>query len=127
MAIRGRDLTTGLPAAVEVTSEEVRGALAAPLGQVVDAIRATLEATPPELAGDIATRGIHIAGGGALLRGFVELVEAETGTDARLVADPLTCVAEGAGESLEDFDAVLSATRSWTSEPRRAASWSSRF
>jgi rod shape-determining protein MreB len=92
----------------------------------MDAIRTTLEATPPELAGDITTSGIHLAGGGSLLRGFPELVRHETGTDARLVADPLTCVAQGAGESLEDFDAVLRATRSWTSAPRRAASWSSR-
>jgi rod shape-determining protein MreB len=120
--IRGRDLKSGLPNAVAVTSEEIREALSAPLLQIMDAIRTTLEATPPELAGDIATRGIHLAGGGSLLRGFPDLVMAETGTDARLVAEPLTCVAQGAGEALEDFDAVLKATRSWTSAPRRAAS-----
>ncbi|MFL5847178.1 MAG: rod shape-determining protein [Solirubrobacteraceae bacterium] len=124
--IRGRDLESGLPAGVVVSSEEIRAALSVPLGQIVDAIRTTLEATPPELAGDITVHGIHLAGGGSLLRGFRELVEAETGTDARLVAEPLTCVAQGAGESLEDFDAVLKATRSWTSGPRRAASSSSR-
>lgn len=124
--VRGRHLDSGLPTAVEVTSEEIRGALAVPLAHIINAIRSTLEATPPELAGDITTRGIHLAGGGCLLRGFPELVVAETGTDARLVAEPLTCVAQGAGESLEDFDTVLKATRSWTSAPRRAASYSSR-
>jgi rod shape-determining protein MreB and related proteins len=121
LEIRGRDLNSGLPAAVEVTSEEIREALATPLHQILDAIRATLENTPPELAGDITVRGIHLAGGGSLLRGFPELVTAATGMDARLVGDPLRCVAEGAGESLEDFDTVLAATRSWTSAPRRAA------
>src|SRR3954454_24481544 len=119
--IRGRDLRSGLPSAVEVTSEEIRGALSGPLEQVMDAIRRTLENTPPELAGDITVHGIHLAGGGSLLRGFPELVTARTGMDAQLVPDPLRCVAEGAGESLEDFDAVLAATRSWTSAPRRAA------
>src|SRR4051794_25150471 len=119
--IRGRDLRSGLPSAVTVTSEEIRGALSGPLEQVMDAIRRTLENTPPELAGDITVHGIHLAGGGSLLRGFPELVTARTGMDAQLVPDPLRCVAEGAGESLEDFDAVLAATRSWTSAPRRAA------
>src|SRR3954454_12322108 len=119
--IRGRDLRSGLPAAVNITSEEVRAALQVPLSQIMEAIRTTLEATPPELAGDITTRGIHLAGGGSLLRGFPELVTSDTGMDAHLVPDPLRCVAEGAGESLEDFETVLAATRSWTSAPRRAA------
>jgi len=121
MEIRGRDMRSGLPSAVRVSSEEIRSALSGPLEQIIDAIRSTLESTPPELAGDITTRGIHLAGGSSLLRGFPELVTARTGMEARLVADPLQCVAKGAGESLEDFDAVLAATRSWTSAPRRAA------
>ena len=119
--IRGRDVRSGLPSAVEVTSEELRAAIAGPLEQVIDAIHATLEETPPELAGDITMRGIHLAGGGTLLRGFPELVTARTGLDARLVAEPLSCVAQGAGEALEDFETVLRASRSWTSAPRRSA------
>jgi rod shape-determining protein MreB len=122
MEIRGRHMQSGLPSAVTVTSEEIREALSAPLRQIVDAIRATLELTPPELAGDITTRGIYLAGGGSLLRGFGDLVTAETGMATTLVPDPLTCVAQGAGESLEDFDVALKASRSWTSAPRRNAS-----
>ena len=119
--VRGRNMVTGLPTAVELSGAEVRRALAPPLEHIIAAIKRALEATPPELAGDIATRGIHLAGGGALLAGFDKLVEAETGTDAIIVDEPLTCVAEGAGLSLEDFDAVLKTTRAWTSVPRRAA------
>jgi len=116
--VRGRHLESGLPAAVRVSSQEVRAALAAPLASIVQAIKSTLEITPPELAGDLTTRGIHLAGGGSLLRGFGELVTAETGMDAALVAEPLTCVAAGAGESLEDFETVLRATRSWRTRQR---------
>jgi len=119
--VRGRNVRTGLPGSVVVTSQEIREALSVPLQTIMAALRTTLEAMPPELAGDVTTRGVHLAGGGCLLRGFPELVMAETGLDAQLVAEPLTCVAEGAGESLEDFETVLSATRSWTSAPRRAA------
>src|SRR3954471_22569995 len=119
--VRGRNMVTGLPPAVALSGAEVRRALAAPLEHIIAAIKRALEATPPELSGDIATGGIHLAGGGALLAGFDKLVEAETGTDATIVDDPLTCVAEGAGLSLEDFDAVLKTTRAWTSVPRRAA------
>jgi rod shape-determining protein MreB len=119
--VRGRDLNSGLPAAIAISAGELREALAAPLAQIVAAIKRTLEATPPELAGDITTRGINLAGGGSLLRGLPELVTHETGMEAVLVADPLNCVAEGAGRSLEDFETVLKATRSWTSASRRAA------
>ncbi|MCW2992313.1 MAG: cell shape determining protein MreB/Mrl family [Solirubrobacterales bacterium] len=121
LEVRGRHVQSGMPAEITITSEEIRAALSAPLQQIIDAIRATLEVTPPELAGDIAMRGVHLAGGGSMLRGFPELVTAQTGMVATLVDEPLACVAKGAGESLEDFEAVLSATRSWTSEPRRAA------
>src|SRR4051794_20422575 len=119
--VRGRNMVTGLPTAVELSGAEVRRALAPTLEQIIAAIKRALEATPPELSGDIATGGIHLAGGGALLAGFDKLVEAETGTDAIIVDAPLTCVAEGAGLSLEDFDAVLKPPRAWTSVPRRAA------
>ena len=121
--VRGRNMASGLPAVVALSAAEIRTALSGPLEQIVEAIHRTLEATPPELAGDITVSGIHLAGGGTMLRGFGELVTARTGMDATLVADPLRCVAEGAGESLEDFEAVLAATRSWTSAPRRAASF----
>jgi rod shape-determining protein MreB len=119
--VRGRDMSSGLPVAVAISAGELREALAPPLNQIVLAIKRTLEATPPELAGDITSSGIHLAGGGSLLEGLPELVTAETGVDAVRVAEPLTCVAEGAGRSLEDFETVLKATRSWTSAPRRAA------
>jgi rod shape-determining protein MreB len=124
--IRGRDLESGLPVAVQVSSEEIREALSVPLRQIIGAIRATLEVTPPELAGDITTSGIHLAGGGSLLRGFAELVTAETGMAASLVPEPLACVAQGAGESLEDFETVLKATRGWNSARRRAGTVSRR-
>src|SRR6478609_3099846 len=119
--VRGRDMSSGLPSAVAISAGELREALTPPLDQIVLAIKRTLEATPPELAGDITSSGIHLAGGGSLLEGLPELVTAETGVDAVRVAEPLTCVAEGAGRSLEDFETVLKATRSWTSAPRRAA------
>src|SRR3954452_6503521 len=91
--VRGRNLVTGLPTAVMLSAADVRQALTAPLEQIVAAIKRALEGAPPELAGDIATRGIHLAGGGALLPGFVELVTAETGTPTVVVDEPLTCVA----------------------------------
>jgi rod shape-determining protein MreB and related proteins len=119
--VRGRDMVSGLPVSVAISARELREALAPPLNQIVLAIKRTLEATPPELAGDITSSGINLAGGGSLLEGLPALVTAETGVDAVLVAEPLTCVAEGAGRSLEDFGTVLKATRSWTSAPRRAA------
>jgi rod shape-determining protein MreB len=119
--IRGRDLVTGLPTTVALTSADVRGALNPVLDAIVGAIIATLEQTPPELAGDIATSGIRLAGGGALLRGMAELVSARTHIPASLVGDPLACVAEGAGRALEDFDAVLKASRAWMTGPRRTA------
>jgi len=118
--VRGRDVHSGLPATVAISGGELREALTPPLQQILAAIRRTLEACPPELAGDITISGIHLAGGGSLLEGLPELITAETGLEAARVAQPLTCVAEGAGRSLEDFETVLKATRSWTSAPRRA-------
>jgi rod shape-determining protein MreB and related proteins len=100
--VRGRDLVSGMPREIELRSEEVRAALESPLAEIMAAVHATLEETPPELAGDIATEGILLAGGGSLLRGFADRIEAETEMAARLADDPLTCVAIGAGHSLEE-------------------------
>jgi rod shape-determining protein MreB len=100
--IRGRDLVTGLPKAVSLTSQEVRAAIEEPLAAIIEAVKATLERTPPELASDIADRGLTLAGGGALLRGFAERLRDETQMPAQVVESPLTCVAVGAGLSLEE-------------------------
>ena len=102
--VRGRDLASGLPRNLTLTSGEVRSALAEPVQQVIDAVHETLEQTPPELAADIATTGILLAGGGALLRGLDDRLEAETGMPVRVADAPLECVALGAGQSLEELD-----------------------
>jgi rod shape-determining protein MreB len=102
--VRGRHLISGLPTQVLLSSAEVRAAIAAPLQEILRAIRDTLEQTPPELAGDIARDGILLAGGGTLLPGFQELVAAETGMPVYQADSPLTCVAFGSGQALEHFD-----------------------
>ncbi|MEA2389443.1 MAG: rod shape-determining protein MreB, partial [Thermoleophilaceae bacterium] len=104
--VRGRDLVSGLPKNVRLSSAEVRDAFAEPLHAIVDTVKSTLERTPPELAADIADRGIVMAGGGALLRGFDALLSDETQLPVHLAESPLTCVAVGAGRSLEEFDAL---------------------
>jgi rod shape-determining protein MreB len=104
--IRGRDLVSGLPKTVMLTSSEVRQALEEPVQAIVDVVKDTLENTPPELAADVADRGVALAGGGALLRGFDERLRHETQTPVGLVESPLTCVAVGAGRSLEEFPAL---------------------
>jgi rod shape-determining protein MreB len=104
--ISGRDLVTGGLRRSRLTADEVREALARPVAQIVDTVRETLEATPPELAADIANRGIVLVGGGALLRGLDELMRKETQLPVRLADSPLTCVAIGAGQSLEEFPLV---------------------
>ena len=103
---RGRDLTSGLPREIELTSEEVREACAAPVAEVLAAIHATLEETPPELAADITREGILMAGGGALLRGLEARVHEETGMPIRVADDPLSCVATGAGMALDELDTL---------------------
>jgi rod shape-determining protein MreB len=112
-AVRGRDLLSGLPRELDLTSQEIRAALESPLSDILAAVHATLEETPPELAGDIARDGILLAGGGVLLRNFDERVESETGMRAHLADSPLTCVAIGAGHALEEPDAL------WQASPRR--------
>jgi rod shape-determining protein MreB len=104
--VRGRDLVSGLPKTVNLGADEVREALAAPLVEIMDAIKNTLERTPPELASDVAERGILLAGGGVLLQGFDQRVREETGMPANLADSPLTCVVVGSGRSLEEFEAM---------------------
>jgi rod shape-determining protein MreB len=109
--IRGRHLATGLPRSVRLSSAEVREALAEPVQAIVEAVKETLERTPPELAADISTEGIVLAGGGVLLQGFVERIAEETGMPTRLTDSPLTCVAVGSGMALEEFDAMVASDR----------------
>jgi rod shape-determining protein MreB len=104
--VRGRDLTSGLPRTIHLTSQEIRDALEDPVTAIIGAIKDTLERTPPELAADIAQRGILLAGGGVLLGAFADRVRNETGMPANLAESPLTCVAVGSGLSLEEFDAI---------------------
>jgi rod shape-determining protein MreB and related proteins len=102
--IRGRDLLSGLPRELELGSAEVRRAIEGPLADILASVHDTLEETPPELAADIARHGIVLAGGGALLRGFAERVHRDTGMPVHIADAPLTCVASGAGQSLEELD-----------------------
>src|SRR5690606_9022916 len=100
-AMRGRDLVTGLPKEVHVTDEEIRKALSKSVGQIVEAVKLTVEETPPELIADIMDRGIILAGGGALLRGLDKLLQESTHMPVYLAEDPLSCVARGTGQVLE--------------------------
>jgi rod shape-determining protein MreB len=102
--VRGRHLITGLPTAVQLSQAEVRAAVAAPVREIVKAIRDTLEETPPELASDIARDGILLAGGGTLIDGMHDLVRGETGMPVFHADSPLTCVAVGSGQALEHYD-----------------------
>jgi rod shape-determining protein MreB len=95
--IRGRDLISGLPKTITITSEEVREAIAEPVSAIVDAIKSTLEKTPPELASDIMESGIVLTGGGAMLAGLDKLIESETGMPVSIANEPLNCVALGTG------------------------------
>jgi rod shape-determining protein MreB len=104
--IRGRDMVTGLPKTIMLTSEEVRSALEEPINQIVAAVKDTLDRTPPELAGDIMDRGITLAGGGALLQGMDHRLREECQMPAQLTESPLTCVAVGSGRSLEEFETI---------------------
>jgi len=101
LEIKGRNQVDGLPKNVIITSEEVRTAMADPISQIIDTIRLTLEKTPPELAADIIDRGITMTGGGALLRGFAELIAEETGMPVTVAPNPLDCVVIGTAKRLE--------------------------
>jgi len=112
--VRGRDLLTGLPKTVGLSAHEIMEALAEPVRQVVEAVRMTLDRTPPELAADVLDRGLVLAGGGSLLRGIDQLLREETGMPVQRVEDPLTCVVRGTGIVLDNLDRlqrVLSAPR----------------
>ena len=104
MEIKGRNLIDGLPKNITITSEEIREALQDSLASVLEAIRVTLERTPPQLAADIIDHGITLSGGGALLRGLDSLISKETGMPVNVAENPLDCVAVGTGEVLEDID-----------------------
>jgi rod shape-determining protein MreB len=101
MTIKGRDLVSGLPRKATITSEEVRMAIQEPLSAIVEAVKLTLEATPPELAADAMDYGIVLAGGGALLRGIDRLISNETKMPVLIAKDPLSCVAIGTGMVVE--------------------------
>ncbi|HIE35959.1 MAG TPA: rod shape-determining protein [Candidatus Omnitrophica bacterium] len=100
--VRGRDLITGLPKFIRVSSEEIREALQPPLKEIVEAAKVTLERTPPELAADLIERGIVLCGGGSLLRGLDKLISEETGLACFVADDPLTAVALGTGKIIEE-------------------------
>ncbi len=104
VVLRGRDLLTGLPKAVEVSSVELREGIAGPVNAIVQEVRAALEETPPELVADIMEHGITLAGGGSLLHGLDRRIAAETRMPVYIAEDPLSCVARGAGKMVENFD-----------------------
>jgi rod shape-determining protein MreB len=104
--IRGRDLITGLPKTIVTSTEEIRDAIEEPVAAIVDAVKVTLDKTPPELAADIMEKGIMLAGGGALLHGLDARLQHETGMPIIVAHDPLHCVAVGGGQTLEEFDVL---------------------
>jgi rod shape-determining protein MreB len=106
VVLRGRDLLTGLPRAVEITAEQVREAIEGSVQQIVDTIKDTIEETPPELVADIMDQGIVLAGGGALLQGLDRRVSEATQMPVHVADDPLTCVARGTGRALEELDVM---------------------
>ena len=110
LEVKGRDLLTGVPKTIVVDSEEIRQALSEPVGEIVEAVKHTLEKTPPELAADIIDQGIILAGGGALLTGLDDLLREETGLPVIQAAEPLFCVALGSGASLDSLDLLRRVT-----------------
>jgi rod shape-determining protein MreB len=104
--VRGRDLISGLPRTISITTEQVREALAEPIAAIIDAVKTTLDRTPPELAADIMDRGIMLTGGGALLQGLDRRLEHETGMPVNVAENPLYSVVIGSGRTLENIDAM---------------------
>lgn len=104
MKVKGRDLRAGVPKTIEISSEEVREAMTEPINTIVEAIKQTLERTPPELAADIVDNGIMLTGGGALLGGLDVLIREETGLPVTVADDPLSCVVLGSGKALDELD-----------------------
>ena len=122
--VAGRDLGTGLLRRTDLRSEEIRAALETSIRRIVEAVKTTLESTPPELAADIADDGIVLAGGGSLLRGFDRRLAAETGLLVQVAESPLTCVVLGAGRCLEEIETMKEArTESGFSRRRRRRGW----
>ncbi len=113
--VRGRDMISGMPKTVVLSSEQVREAMAETVGQIVEAVKVTLDRTPPELASDIMDRGIVLAGGGSLLNGLDDRLRAETEVPIHIAESPLTCVAVGSGRALEEFEVM----RKSSQRPRR--------
>jgi len=105
MAVRGRDLATGLPKTVQVSSSETIAAFEEPAMRVVEAVHGVLERTPPELAADISDRGIVLTGGGSLIYGLDKLLQKRTGIDVQIAEGAVTCVALGTGEALANLEA----------------------
>lgn len=110
MDIRGRDMISGLPKTINVSSDEIYTALREPVSNIVDAIKSTLEKTPPELASDVMEQGIMISGGGALLEGIDRLIGSETGMPVHIAEEPLDCVAIGTGKALDNIDVIKKAS-----------------
>ena len=106
MEVKGRNLLTGLPLNVEVSSEDMLEALHEPVNEIVEAVHEVLEKTPPELASDISSSGIYLTGGGAMLYGLDKLIEKRTGITTRLAENPVECVAIGTGKSLDSIDVL---------------------
>ena len=104
--LRGRDLVSGMPRTIVIKSAEIREAMAEPLTAIVDAVKATLDRCPPDLAADVMDRGIVLTGGGALLRGFDDRLRAETGVAVSIADNPLSSVALGSGRCIEEFDSL---------------------
>jgi len=104
MDIRGRDLLSGLPKTVTISTAQASAAIETSVMRIVDCVKKVLEDTPPELAADIMDRGIVLTGGGALLYGMAELIQRETGTPTLVADDPMSCVAMGCGKALDIFD-----------------------
>ena len=104
--IKGRDLVSGLPKTIHVTSEEIRRALEEPVNAIIDAVKNTLDRCPPELSADIMDKGVVLTGGGALLKGLDERLKHETGMPIHIADNPLSCVAIGSGKCLEEFEVL---------------------
>lgn len=104
MDIRGRDLITGLPKTIEISSKEINDAMSEPIVNIIDSIKSTLEKTPPELASDIMEQGIMLTGGGALLEGLNRIISDETGMPVKIAENPLDCVAIGTGIALDSIE-----------------------
>ena len=106
MEIRGRDLLTGLPKTIEISSDEIAEALRESITQIIEGVKKTLETTPPELSSDVMERGIVLTGGGALLQNLDKVISEETNMPVFIAEDPLDCVAIGTGKALDNFDVI---------------------